>query len=257
MMGAFMLHSGILRCMASGGSGLGATMSVTTSRLTVGDSVYQELLNAIYDGRLEPGQRLNNIALAEEIGISRTPVREAIQKLRAIGVVESEPNRFTRVAIVSPEQVRQHMVVWVALMHALVDEVVPTIPKSAVRQMESQHRQFLRNLDELIRIGPGDEMLAERVDKSRELATANFDFFTSLAALSANPPLQASLETAQHVIRLGSLSLPEWVDVAALSRVQANLLEAIKAGNLKACHAALDTLLQLAVPGAESETSEA
>jgi GntR family transcriptional regulator, rspAB operon transcriptional repressor len=241
--------------MASGGSGLGGTMSVTTSRLTVGDSVYQELLNAIYDGRLEPGQRLNDIALAEEIGISRTPVREAIQKLRAIGVVESEPNRFTPVAIVSPEQVRQHMTVWVALMHALLDEVVPTIPKSAVRQMDSQHRQFLRHLDELIRIGPGDAMLAERVEKSRELATANFDFFTSLATLSANPPLQASLETAQHVIRLGSLSLPEWVDVAGLSRVQADLLEAIKAGDLKTCHAVLDTLLQLAVPGAGGERS--
>lgn len=232
-------------------------MSVSTSRLTVGDSVYQELLNAIYDGRLEPGQRLNDIALAEEIGISRTPVREAIQKLRAIGVVESEPNRFTRVAIVSPEQVRQHMIVWVALMHALLDEVVPTIPKSAVRQMESQHRQFLRHLDELIRIGPSDEMLAERVEKSRELATANFDFFTSLAALSANPPLQSSLETAQHVIRLGSLSLPDWVDVAELSRAQADLLEAIKPGDLKACHGVLDRLLQLVVPGAGGETTEA
>lgn len=232
-------------------------MSVSTSRLTVGDSVYQELLNAIYDGRLEPGQRLNDIALAEEIGISRTPVREAIQKLRAIGVVESEPNRFTRVAIVSPEQVRQHMIVWVALMHALLDEVVPSIPKSAVRQMESQHRQFLRHLDELIRIGPSDEMLAERVEKSRELATANFDFFTSLAALSTNPPLQASLETAQHVIRLGSLSLPDWVDVAELSRAQADLLEAIKAGNLKACHGVLDGLLELVVPGTEGESSEA
>ena len=244
------MDSGILQCMASG-SGLGGTMSVTTSRLTVGDSVYQELLNAIYDGRLEPGQRLNDIALAEEIGISRTPVREAIQKLRAIGVVESEPNRFTRVAIVSPEQVRQHMIVWVALMHALLDEVVPTIPKSAVRQMESQHRQFLRHLDELIRIGPSDEMLDKRVEKSRELATANFDFFTSLAALSTNPPLLTSLETAQHVIRLGSLSLPDWVDVAELSRAQADLLEAIKAGDLKACHGVLDRLLQLVVPGAE------
>ena len=95
--------------------------------------MYQELLSAIYDGRLEPGQRLNDIALADELGISRTPVREAIQKLRAIGVVESEPNRFTRVAIVSPEQVRQHMIVWVALMHALIDEVAQTVPKSVAQ----------------------------------------------------------------------------------------------------------------------------
>ncbi len=225
-------------------------MSVSASRLTVGDSVYQELLSAIYDGRLEPGQRLNDIALAEELGISRTPVREAIQKLRAIGVVESEPNRFTRVAIVSPEQVRQHLVVWVALMHALIDEVAQSVPKSVLRRMETQHRRFLRELEALIELGPGEELLAERVGKSREMATANFDFFTSLAALSGNPPLRAALEMAQHVVRLGSLSLPEWVDVAELGRVQARLLEALQAGDLQASHAAIATLRELVVPGA-------
>jgi DNA-binding GntR family transcriptional regulator len=238
-------------------SGLGGTMSVSATRLTVGDSVYQELLSAIYDGRLEPGQRLNDIALADELGISRTPVREAIQKLRAIGVVESEPNRFTRVAIVSPEQVRQHMIVWVALMHALIDEVAQTVPKSVLRRMETQHRQFLRNLEELIAMGPGDEMLAERVKKSREIASANFDFFTSLAGLSGNTPLRTALETAQHVVRLGSLSLPDWVDVAELGRVQARLLDALRAGDPAACHAAIDTLRELVVPGAGAESSDA
>ena len=107
-------------------SGLGGTMSVSATRLTVGDSVYQELLSAIYDGRLEPGQRLNDIALADELGISRTPVREAIQKLRAIGVVESEPNRFTRVAIVSPEQVRQRL--RAILDEAVMDGLIPVNP---------------------------------------------------------------------------------------------------------------------------------
>ena len=225
-------------------------MSVSASRLTVGDSVYQELLNAIYDGRLEPGQRLNDIALAEDLGISRTPVREAIQKLRAIGVVESEPNRFTRVAVVSPEQVRQHLIVWVALMHALIDEVAETVPKSVLRKMETQHRRFLRDLDELMGMGSGDERLAERIALSREIATATFDFFTSLAGLSANPALRGALETAQHVVRLGSLSLLDWVDVAGLGRVQAGLLEALKAGDPEASHAAIAMLRELAVPGA-------
>jgi len=238
-------------------AGLGGTMTVSASRLTVGDSVYRELLGAIYDGRLEPGQRLNDIALAEELGISRTPVREAIQKLRAIGVVESEPNRFTRVAIVSPDQVRQHVIVWVALMHALIDEVAQAVPKSVLRRMETQHRQFLRNLEELIAIGPSDEMLGERVEKSREIASATFDFFTSLAGLSGNAPLRAALETAQHVIRLGSLSLPDWVDVVELGRVQARLLGALKAGDPEVSHAAIATLRELVVPGAGAESARA
>ena len=99
-------------------------------------------------------------------------------------------------------------------------------------------------------MGPGDEMLAERVKKSREIASANFDFFTSLAGLSGNAPLRTALETAQHVVRLGSLSLPDWVDVAELGRVQARLLDALRAGDPAACHAAIDTLRELVVPGA-------
>jgi hypothetical protein len=57
--------------------------------------------------------------------------------------------------------------VWVALMRALIDEVAQSVPKSVLRRMETQHRQFLRNLEELIAMGRGDEMLAERVKKSR------------------------------------------------------------------------------------------
>lgn len=231
-------------------------MSVNAMRVTVGDSVYQELLSAIYDGRLEPGQRLNDIALAEELGISRTPVREALQKLKAAGMVESEPNRFTRVAVVTPEQVRQHLVVWVALMHALVDEVGQSVPKNVTRRMETQHSRFVRELHELGGMGTGDELLARRVAKSRGLATANFDFFTSLVGLSSNAPLRVALETAQHVVRLGSLSLSDWVDVVGLERVQSRLLEALTAGDLAASHAAIANLLELVVPGAATTTRE-
>jgi len=223
---------------------------MSAMRVTVGDSVFQELLSAIFDGRLEPGQRLNDIALAEELGISRTPVREALQKLKSIGVVESEPNRFTRVAVVSPEQVRQHLVVWVALMHAVVDEVGGSVPKSVIRRMETQHARFVRELQELAGMGTGDELLAKRAGKSRRLATANVDFFTSLVGLSSNAPLRAALETAQHVVRLGSLSLPDWVEVVGLERVQSRLLGALAADDVAGSHAAIATLLELTVPGA-------
>ncbi len=226
-------------------------MSVGASRLTVGDSVYRELLSAIYDGRLEPGQRLNDVALANELGISRTPVREAIQQLRAIGVVESEPNRFTRVAVVTPAQVRQHLVVWVALMHAVIDEVGSALPKGVLRRMETQHRQFSRAVEELRKLGSGDEQLEQRIEKARGLATANFGFFAALSETSANPPLRDALERAQHVISLGSLSLPEWVDVAGLAESQARLLEALHEGDSAGAHAVLDALRQLVVPGAE------
>src|SRR5439155_13577573 len=48
---------------------------------------------AIIDGRLDPGQRLKEEELARELGISRTPVREALLVLQAEGLVVAEPNR--------------------------------------------------------------------------------------------------------------------------------------------------------------------
>src|SRR5947199_10401231 len=54
---------------------------------------------AILDGRLEPGRRLKEEELARELGISRTPVREALLMLQAEGLVVSTPNRGAMVRV--------------------------------------------------------------------------------------------------------------------------------------------------------------
>jgi DNA-binding GntR family transcriptional regulator len=56
------------------------------------------MLAAIVDGTLEPGERLNDDELVKWLGVSRTPVREAIAQLHTYGLVEIEANRYTRVS---------------------------------------------------------------------------------------------------------------------------------------------------------------
>jgi len=73
-------------------------MSASRSRFALVDEAYAALGEAIVDGRLRPGDRLRDIELAAHMGISRTPVREALQKLQRIGLVEVSANRYTRVA---------------------------------------------------------------------------------------------------------------------------------------------------------------
>lgn len=65
----------------------------------LGDEIYTILGQAIRDGRLTPGQRLRDIELAAALGVSRTPVREALQRLARIGLVEVSANRYTRVSV--------------------------------------------------------------------------------------------------------------------------------------------------------------
>jgi DNA-binding GntR family transcriptional regulator len=62
------------------------------------DVVYDRLYNAIIDGTLEPGEVLLDETLTGWLGVSRTPIREALMRLSEIGLVEFSPNRYTRVA---------------------------------------------------------------------------------------------------------------------------------------------------------------
>lgn len=65
----------------------------------LGDEVYATLGEAILDGTLAPGEQLRDHDLAERLGVSRTPVREALQRLERIGLVEVSPHRYTRVSV--------------------------------------------------------------------------------------------------------------------------------------------------------------
>lgn len=100
------------------------------------DEAYRSLGEAIVDGRLRPGDRLRDVELASLMGISRTPVREALQRLERIGLVEVAANRYTRVAALS-DRARTDMreyaahtiagVMHVALHRATDEEIVETL----------------------------------------------------------------------------------------------------------------------------------
>ncbi|GAA3919228.1 GntR family transcriptional regulator [Microbacterium invictum] len=69
-----------------------------TDGMILGDAVYEEIGAAILDGRLQPGQRLRDVDVATQLGVSRTPVREALQRLERFGLVEVAVGRYTRVS---------------------------------------------------------------------------------------------------------------------------------------------------------------
>lgn len=63
--------------------------------------VFEYLRNSILSGELEPGERLMELQLAQQLGVSRTPIREAIRKLELEGFVEMLPRKGAYVADVS------------------------------------------------------------------------------------------------------------------------------------------------------------
>ncbi len=69
------------------------------------DVVFENLREAILEGQLKPGQRLMEVQLAEQLGVSRTPVREAIRKLELEGLVVMLPRKGAYVANMSLKDV--------------------------------------------------------------------------------------------------------------------------------------------------------
>jgi DNA-binding GntR family transcriptional regulator len=66
--------------------------------------VHAYLRERILDGSLTPGTKLSQVALAEQLGVSRTPLREVLRMLQEEGLVENEPNQRTRVAGLDPQE---------------------------------------------------------------------------------------------------------------------------------------------------------
>jgi DNA-binding GntR family transcriptional regulator len=207
------------------GEKLGTSKVVTT--------VFEQILAAVHEGSLLPGERISDADLAAQFGVSRTPVREALQRLREIGIIEASPSRFTRVAVVTPEQTAQAYVVWLALYRALIEETVPRATEETYGAMEDDHAHFLASLTAL--------------DAPR-IATMNFLFFSRLTAESLNPALQRAIVSVVHVVRLGSLHLPEYVDLETLGRAQGLLLEGVRLRDIGLARDAMKLLGRIRVP---------
>jgi DNA-binding GntR family transcriptional regulator len=204
-----------------------------TSRVVT--TVFEDILQSVHEGRLLPGQRISDVELAERLGVSRTPVREALQRLREIGIIEASASRFTRVAVVSPQQTADAMVVWLALYSALITEVIARVTPEAVARMRADHEEFL------VQVGALD---------AQRIATANANFFSHLMSLSQNPALLRGLNSVVHQIRLGSLHLPDYLDFRALGESQALLIAAVRDHDLAAARGALRMISLITVPTA-------
>lgn len=70
------------------------------------ESVYDHLRDAILNGEFLPAERLGEVELTERLGVSRTPIREAIGRLTQDGLLESTPGRGVRIRVVSAFEAR-------------------------------------------------------------------------------------------------------------------------------------------------------
>jgi len=116
--------------------------SVPPARSLLRDQAYVRLRDAILDGTLEPGEQLRDAEIADWLGLSRTPIREALARLEEYGLVETEPNRFTRVSPLTARDARDAFPV-VAALHALAASLgVERLSPDELGAMRSANADF-------------------------------------------------------------------------------------------------------------------
>ena len=77
----------------------------------VRDGVYDHLRRAVLDGDIPPGERLGEVELGERLGVSRTPIREALMRLTQDGLLTAEANKGVRVRTITATEARDTYVV--------------------------------------------------------------------------------------------------------------------------------------------------
>lgn len=198
--------------------------------------VADELRRLIVTGHWAQGHRLVETRVAQQLGVSRNPVREAIRSLQAEGFVEVEPRRGARVAVLDASEVAHLLEVRGAL-----EELAAAL--AARRRTDAE----LGELDDLVAKG---RALAEAGDLS-ELPPLNTRFHHLLAEASGNPQLEALIRPLRdrlqwvYATRVHTRGPASWEEHAAIAAAIADRDE-VRARELAGTHIARATRAFLA-----------
>jgi DNA-binding GntR family transcriptional regulator len=137
------------------------TNSATVGRSLLRDGVFRRLRDAIVDGTFAPGEQLRDGELADWLGVSRTPVREALLRLGAAGLVVTQPGRSTTVSVLDTRAIRDARDVIAAMHELAVREVAGRLSEGDIARMRDANARFAAA------VASGD--VAEALDADDEL----------------------------------------------------------------------------------------
>lgn len=118
----------------------------TEEFLPLRDEVFNTLRQRILKGTYKPGERLMEIHLAEQLGVSRTPIREAIRMLELEGLVKMIPRKGAQVASISREDLQDVLEVRKALDTLAVKLACMRISADEIQKLKNAELEFERSL---------------------------------------------------------------------------------------------------------------
>jgi DNA-binding GntR family transcriptional regulator len=166
-------------------------MSLVPTESTKADDIALTLEEAIATGEIAPGTVLRQEKLSEQFGVSRTPIREALRRLSAGGLVTFLPNRGVRVRTLSHEELHQAFLVRAELESLATELAVPRITERDLEQLETAERRFTE-LTDALRSGATDPELPA------EWMRANHAFHDIIYAAADAPYVEQVAKSARR-----------------------------------------------------------
>lgn len=138
--------------------------------LPLRDVAFQKLRQAILRGELTPGQRLMEIQLAEQLGVSRTPVREAIRMLEQDGLAVMIPRRGAVVAKISGKNLRDVLEVRLALEELAVQLSCVRMEEEDFTALAEANQVFAETVtgEDIVRMAEADEQFHDIIYRASD-----------------------------------------------------------------------------------------
>lgn len=199
--------------------GAGGRPRATVQRNSLSAQVVDHIRTRIFDGSLAAGQRVPQHDVAEELGVSRVPVREALIALEENGLVASEPHRGVYVVPIRQDDVEDHYRMYGMIQGLAAVRAVDHLTEPVLERLVQLHQQMVG--------GEGDPH------------ALNFEFHALINRTGASKRVRAVLKYLSRNIARDLFRVPPPADEAA-NADHAAIIDALRAGDT----AALPTINQ-------------
>lgn len=217
-------------------------MKAVTEESSLSVRVYEELRRAILSGELAPGTLHSVVEISQQLGVSRTPVREALLQMAALGVVRFERSRGVRILKVNPRDIEE-----IYSLRLLLE--VPSAFAAATHMPEVERRAMRRAFTGMRRAAEsGDEPGFQDHDQ---------EFHAAILRGAGNQRVVQAVETTRAQMHARGLSTTQTRTLMDILAVHERIFDAIEAhdadASAQAVHDHLFNTMRLLVAQARDE----
>ncbi|KIV72060.1 putative regulator PutR for proline utilization, GntR family [Bacillus mycoides] len=183
-------------------------------RVSAKSLVLNQLQDWIIEGVLRPDEKINDGELAEALGVSRTPVREALQILELSGLVEMVPGQKTKIAPIKLDDV--------SIIYETIAGLHSIIGKQALQKVTDADIKLLSEINDAFR-----QSIHEK--DSKKALELDIRFHNTITSIAKNRYIEPFLENMQlHILRLEYLFFQNFVPASQSIKEHHSIIQALQ-----------------------------